>query len=176
MIGSTSSAFNIDSFTALMVNVIPVLLFILICFFSQDQFQIIIAQILSTLYALLMLAVFVSTGLNIANEGFFSPSALFFISIIITFVIAAILYPQKFLCVLPLFLYLLCIPSMYLLLIIYSTINLHVVSWGTREVKALPPENEAVEHLKNKNTNIGKMLNWLSNRRKGVKNWGLIDQ
>ena len=177
VIGSTSSAFNIDNFTAFMINAIPVLLFILICFYSKDKFQMIIAQIFSTLYALLMLAVFVSTGLNIANEGFFSPSALFFISIIITFVVAAILHPQEFLCVLPLFLYLLCIPSMYLLLTIYSTINLHVVSWGTREVKAKPSENEAIQHLKNKNintnTNIEKMLNWLPNRRKGLKNWGL---
>ena len=31
-------------------------------------------------------------------------------------------------------LYLLCIPSGYLLLVIYSLCNLHVVSWGTREV------------------------------------------
>lgn len=30
-------------------------------------------------------------------------------------------------------LYLLCIPSGYLLLVIYSLCNLHVVSWGTRE-------------------------------------------
>ena len=30
--------------------------------------------------------------------------------------------------------YLLCIPAMYLLLIIYSITNLNNVSWGTREV------------------------------------------
>merc|ERR1712012_625116 len=37
---------------------------------------------------------------------------------------------------------LLCIPSMYLLLIIYSITNLNVVSWGTREVAAKKTKKE----------------------------------
>ena len=41
---------------------------------------------------------------------------------------------QEIHCILSGIIYLLCIPAMYLLLIIYSITNLNNVSWGTREV------------------------------------------
>ena len=44
--------------------------------------------------------------------------------------------------------YLLCIPSMYLLLIIYSITNLNVVSWGTREVAVKKTKKELAEEKK----------------------------
>ncbi len=37
--------------------------------------------------------------------------------------------------------YFLAIPSMYMLLMMYALTNLHIVSWGTREVK--PTKSEA---------------------------------
>ena len=40
---------------------------------------------------------------------------------------------QEFMCVLHGFMYFLAIPSMSMLLMIYSLGNLHVTSWGTRE-------------------------------------------
>ena len=53
--------------------------------------------------------------------------------------------------------YLLCIPSMYLLLTIYSITNLNVVSWGTREVavkkskKEMEEEKKQVQNIHNTN-------------------------
>lgn len=44
--------------------------------------------------------------------------------------------------------YLLCIPSGYLLLVIYSLCNLHVVSWGTREVAKKKTKLEQAEEAK----------------------------
>ncbi|XP_008481027.1 chitin synthase chs-2-like, partial [Diaphorina citri] len=41
---------------------------------------------------------------------------------------------EEFFCIVFFSIYLLSVPSMYLLLILYSLINLNVVSWGTREV------------------------------------------
>lgn len=92
------------------------------------------AQILSTGYALIMMAVIVGTALQLGEDGIGSPSAVFLITLTGSTFIAACLHPQEFWCVVPGSLYLLSIPSMYLLLIIYSLINLNVVSWGTREV------------------------------------------
>lgn len=43
------------------------------------------------------------------------------------------------------FAYYLAIPTMYMLLMIYSICNLHVVSWGTREVKQTPTEKQEEE-------------------------------
>lgn len=42
-------------------------------------------------------------------------------------------------------LYFLSIPSMYLLLILYSLINLNVVSWGTRETVQKKTQKELDE-------------------------------
>ena len=45
-----------------------------------------------------------------------------------------ILHPQEFACLPMGVIYYITIPSMYLLLMIYSIFNLNNVSWGTREV------------------------------------------
>ncbi|KAI8511729.1 hypothetical protein Bbelb_108290, partial [Branchiostoma belcheri] len=47
--------------------------------------------------------------------------------------VAAILHPTEFLCIVPGLLYVLCLPSAYLVLFIYSICNLNDRSWGTRE-------------------------------------------
>lgn len=81
-----------------------------------------------------MMAVIVGTALQLGEDGIGSPSAIFLISLSSSFFIAACLHPQEFWCIIHGIIYLLSIPSMYLLLILYSIINLNVVSWGTREV------------------------------------------
>lgn len=83
-----------------------------------------------------MMAVIVGTALQLGEDGIGSPSAIFLIALSGSFFIAACLHPQEFWCVVPGIIYLMSIPSMYLLLILYSIINLNVVSWGTREVVA----------------------------------------
>lgn len=55
--------------------------------------------------------------------------------LIFIFIVAAFSHPQEFWCIVPGSLYFLCIPSGYLLLLIYSLCNLNIVSWGTREVE-----------------------------------------
>lgn len=101
---------------------------------SHRAGQLIVAQIMSAAYALIMMAVIVGTTLQLGEDGIGSPSAIFLIALSGSFFIAACMHPQEFKCIIPGLLYLLCIPSMYLLLIIYSLINLNNVSWGTREI------------------------------------------
>lgn len=102
---------------------------------NSFMLQLLVAQILSTAYAMIMMAVIVGTALQLGEDGIGSPSAIFLIALSSSFFIAACLHPQEFFCVVPGIIYLLSIPSMYLLLILYSIINLNVVSWGTREVQ-----------------------------------------
>lgn len=97
--------------------------------------QLFVAQMLSTAYAMIMMAVIVGTALQLGEDGIGSPSAIFLISMTGSMFIAACLHPQEFWCIVPGAIYLLSIPCMYLLLILYSIINLNVVSWGTREVQ-----------------------------------------
>ena len=105
------------------------------------------AQILSAAYALIMMAVIVGTTLQLYEDGPGSPSFIFLIATILSMVIAAVLHPQEFKCIFPGFIYLLSIPSMYLLLILYSLTNLNNVTWGTREV--LAKKTKKVRRLKN---------------------------
>ncbi|XP_076547550.1 hyaluronan synthase-like protein kkv isoform X4 [Osmia lignaria lignaria] len=156
LVGAFVAAFKIDNWTSFYYNIIPILLFMLVCFTCKANIQLLLAQILSTGYAMIMMAVIVGTALQLGEDGIGSPSAIFLISLSSSFFIAACLHPQEFWCIVPGIIYLLSIPSMYLLLILYSIINLNVVSWGTREVqvkktkKELEQEKKEAEEAKQK--------------------------
>ncbi|XP_076671625.1 hyaluronan synthase-like protein kkv isoform X6 [Andrena cerasifolii] len=156
LVGAFVAAFKIDNWTSFYYNIIPILLFMIICFTCKSSIQLLCAQILSTGYAMIMMAVIVGTALQLGEDGIGSPSAIFLISLSSSFFIAACLHPQEFWCIVPGIIYLLSIPSMYLLLILYSIINLNVVSWGTREVqvkktkKELEQEKKEAEEAKRK--------------------------
>ncbi|XP_012526631.1 chitin synthase chs-2 [Monomorium pharaonis] len=156
LVGAFVAAFKIDNWTSFYYNIIPILLFMIVCFTCKSNVQLLCAQILSTGYAMIMMAVIVGTALQLGEDGIGSPSAIFLISLSGSFFIAACLHPQEFWCIVPGIIYLLSIPSMYLLLILYSIINLNVVSWGTREVqtkktkKELEQEKREAEEAKRK--------------------------
>ena len=92
------------------------------------------AKILSAIYGLVMMAVLIGIMLQIHENGPLAPSSLFFFIVVGEIIIAAILHPQEFGCLLFGVVYYVTLPSMYLLLIVYAIFNLNVVSWGTREV------------------------------------------
>ncbi|KAH9405136.1 Chitin synthase 2, partial [Tyrophagus putrescentiae] len=121
LVGSVTTAFGLATQHSFYLN------------FCPTDMQILVAQILSVFYAMLMLAVLTSTAIEIKKETIFSPSVVFFVGMIFVFVVAAFIHPTEFFCLFPAPVYLLTIPSMYLLLTIYSMINLNIVTWGTRE-------------------------------------------
>jgi chitin synthase len=113
----------------------PALFYLLLCYITTTDFQIRIAAFMSAIYAVIMMAVIVGTTIQIAEDSWTSPNAIFLMLLIVIFLVAAIMHPQEFWCIVPGMLYFLCIPSGYLLLLIYSLCNLNIVSWGTREVE-----------------------------------------
>ncbi|XP_075147009.1 hyaluronan synthase-like protein kkv isoform X1 [Haematobia irritans] len=156
LVGAFVAAFRIDNWTSFHYNIVPILAFMVVCFTCKSNIQLFVAQVLSTAYALIMMAVIVGTALQLGEDGIGSPSAIFLIAMTGSFFIAACLHPQEFWCISCGLIYLLSIPSMYLLLILYSIINLNVVSWGTREVvakktkKELEAEKKAAEEAAKK--------------------------
>lgn len=148
LVGAFVAAFRIDNWTSFYYNIIPILLFMFVCFTCKANIQLLLAQILSTLYAMVMMAVIVGTALQLGEDGIGSPSAIFLIAMTASFFIAACLHPQEFWCITSGIIYLLSIPTMYLLLILYSIINLNVVSWGTREVVAKKTKKEMAAEKK----------------------------
>merc|ERR1719410_168855 len=148
LVGAFVAAFKIGNWTSFQYNLIPIVIYVGVCLMCKTKWQLLLSQLLSTYYALIMMAVIVGTALQLGEDGLGSPSAIFLMAMTGSFFIAACLHPQEFWCVVPGMIYLLCIPSMYLLLIIYSITNLNVVSWGTREVAAKKTKKELEEEKK----------------------------
>lgn len=88
------------------------------------------------------MAVLVGVMLQISNDGLLAPSSLFFFCVAGEMILGAILHPKEFNCLLYGIIYYVTVPSMYMLLVIYSAFNMNNVSWGTREVTVIKKPEE----------------------------------
>ncbi|RXN14958.1 putative vertebrate CG2666-PC-like protein [Labeo rohita] len=132
--GSFVFIFKMDKNLALVLAIVPPTVYLILCFKLKSDTQITVAAIMSTLYAFLMAGTILSIiGDLVRQQTFLTPSGLFIISMVALYIITAALHPQEFSLVVYGLLYFICIPSGYLLLIIYSIVNMNNVSWGTRE-------------------------------------------
>lgn len=146
LVGAFVNCFKVSVMTACVVNAVPVWCFVAVCFLCPQKIQILVAQVLSAAYALLMAAVMVGTALQIQEDGIASPSSIFFVGTAFVFFFAALVHPQEFQCLVHGLLYLVLVPSMYLILALYSVINLNVVSWGTRETSTANTTQGGADH------------------------------
>ncbi|KAL3854141.1 hypothetical protein ACJMK2_013419, partial [Sinanodonta woodiana] len=143
ILGAISIAYpQLPLYGSMIINIIPVALFILFCYIAKSDTQLAYAAILSTAYSLVMMVVIVGLLKQAAENGFCSVTTIFLTLVAGIFVLAAFIHPQEFWCIIHGFLYFLAIPSMSMLLLLYSLGNLHEVSWGTRETKqpSAPPK------------------------------------
>merc|ERR1719192_737425 len=164
LVGACVAAFGIGNWTSFFCNLAPIVFYTAVCLKAKpnSEWPLWISFVLALLYAVVMMAVIAGTFLQLIEDGIGSPSFIFLISMVGSFFIAACLHPQEFLCIGHGIVYLLSIPSMYLLLIIYSITNLNVVSWGTREV-AVKKSKEEIEAEKEQAKN---------KKNEGI--WGLM--
>ncbi|XP_062865258.1 chitin synthase 1 [Trichomycterus rosablanca] len=153
--GAFQFVFSIPGTLSIIIAVIPPVFYILICFLTKSNFQITIAAILSVLYAFLMTASFFSIIGDMVKEGtFITPTGVFLVSMTVLYLTTAILHPQEFGMIVYGLMYFLCIPSGYLLLTIYSMVNMNIVSWGTRESNKEKEEKKHVGILCNRNCKL----------------------
>ncbi|XP_062589948.1 chitin synthase chs-2-like [Saccostrea cucullata] len=144
ILGAISMAFPaIPPVAGMVINLVPVTGMVILCFTAKPNFQLAYAAVVSTIYSLLMMVVLVGLLVEAATAGFCSVTTLFLLFVVGVFLVSAVVHPQEFYCVLHGFIYFLSIPSMSMLLMIYSLGNLHVVSWGTRETKEVQPQQTA---------------------------------
>ncbi|KAF1381993.1 hypothetical protein PFLUV_G00159770 [Perca fluviatilis] len=132
--GSLTVLLDIQPNGALIMALIPPAIFLGISFKIKPDTQILIAEIMSTLYAFLMMIAAIIIICNIVkDQTILTPSSLFLITLASFYLVTALMHPQEIGLVWFGLLYILCIPSSYLLLSIYSMVNMNNVSWGTRE-------------------------------------------
>lgn len=97
---------------------------------------------------MMMMVVMVGIVLQIMEDGWLAPSSMFTVATFSIFFITAALHPQEVGCLAYLLIYYITIPSMYMLLTIYSLCNLNNVSWGTREVAQKKTAKVSVSFIK----------------------------
>ncbi|XP_076658040.1 chitin synthase chs-2 [Halictus rubicundus] len=135
MAGAFVTSFQIDNWTSFWCNLIPIIVFLVVCFFCEDRIQLIVAEVITVIYGLVMIVVLVGILLEVAAEGSFAPNTLLFFIVIAQFVLTGFMHPHEISCLNYAIIYYITVPSMYMLLIIYSIFNVHNVTWGTRESK-----------------------------------------
>ncbi|XP_059481100.1 chitin synthase chs-2-like [Neocloeon triangulifer] len=143
LVGAFVAAFQINQWLSFSYNLIPVTIFMVICYFAKEKTQLTAAMIISTLYAMVMIAVLVGIMMQISEDGPLAPSSLFFFVVSGQLIVTGLLHPREVGCLPFGVVYYITVPSMYMLLIIYSLFNLNNVSWGTREV-AVPLSQQAM--------------------------------
>ncbi|XP_011705416.1 PREDICTED: uncharacterized protein LOC105460624 isoform X2 [Wasmannia auropunctata] len=137
LVGAFVAAFHIDNWTSFWYNLIPIGVFVGVCFTCKERMQLLVAEIISAIYGLVMVIVLVGIMLQIAEDGWLAPSSLLFFIVACQMTIAGLLHPQEATCLLCGVIYYITVPSMYMLLIIFSVFNVHNVTWGTRDSKKL---------------------------------------
>jgi chitin synthase len=117
-----------------------------------------------------MMIATVGTIVSIVTENFGSPNVVFLTGLTSIFIIAGILHPQEFFCLVYGALYFMVVPSTFILLTIFYLCNLNNVSWGTRETpKKLTKEEEEEQKRKEEEKKKKKESKSLLNRL-GVTN------
>ena len=131
---AVQSVTNTKLWIAYMLTMAPTVIFLIMCFACKTKTQLTAAALISTLYTCVMVMVMVGILQSIATESLLNPSLFFLALVVVCFLFAGLLHPYEISCLVHGILYFLTIPSGYLILVIYSMSNMHVVSWGTREV------------------------------------------
>ncbi|XP_029299165.1 chitin synthase chs-2-like [Cottoperca gobio] len=132
--GTLTVLLDVHPNIALVMSVIPPAIFLGISFKIKSDTQILIAAVLSILYAFIMMISGITIiGNMVRDQTILTPSSIFIIFLAMFYLITAIMHPQEIGLVCFGLIYIICIPSAYLLLAIYSMVNMNNVSWGTRE-------------------------------------------
>ena len=68
LVGAFSVAFGIDNWDSFLYNLIPIIGFMLVCFVMDSKVQLFVAQVLSAIYGLIMMAVLVGILLQVLRS------------------------------------------------------------------------------------------------------------
>ena len=137
--GTFEIAFGISSTAAFILNIALVAVFIIACLTLDSDKQIEVAKVLSAIYAVMMVISYGAIIVNIVLDGPLTLANLGFLATFASFFLAAALHPQEFGNIVHCFVFMIALPAMFIILNIYSLLNMHIVSWGTRE--AAKPED-----------------------------------
>lgn len=146
--GANLVVFKTGLIWSYVIAMVPAIIYFALCLTVKAKLQIQVAEILTGIYAFVMMIVLVGTVVTAIKESVYHPSVVFIVFLVVSFAFSAVLHPKEWTCVIFGALYFILIPTGFLLLIIYSLTNLHVISWGTREVPKKRTKEEIEEEKK----------------------------
>ena len=170
--GSYNAVLGTDQLQSNLLALGPIVLFILICFTTKPDTHVLVAMLLSAVYAIIMTIVIVGTVVNAIDESLTSPNIVFMVTLVGFFVLAGLFHPQELTTLVSGIIYFLVFPSAYLLLPLYALCNLNVVSWGTREVARKKTKEELEEEKRAEEERLRKA----ATKSKGLLNWLGLDR
>ena len=68
LVGGCSTVFNISTTLSMILNFIPIFLYCVACYYTPSKFQLAIAKVLTLLYTMLMLAVYVGIATQVISS------------------------------------------------------------------------------------------------------------
>ena len=158
-----ADAFNattdIDMWGSFILACLPAVLFLVVCYQQwKEEIKIGFAAMLGTYYSILMMIVVVGTIVRLVDGSWKTTAVLFLLIMAIIFFLTAICHPFELSCVNPCFLFFLCIPTSYILIIIYSLVTMNQTSWGTRENVFVSPKRRKLNLDENEVKELEKQL------------------
>ena len=69
LVGAFVAAFRISNWDSFYYNLIPIVVYTVVCLTCKSKWQLLLSAILSTFYALVMMAVIVGTALQLGEDG-----------------------------------------------------------------------------------------------------------
>ncbi|XP_046583926.1 chitin synthase chs-2-like [Haliotis rubra] len=142
--GAIEAVFAPGLIYAYLISLLIPTIFTITCFTASTKIQLNLATLFSVIYAFIMMVVIARTIMIAFEQSALHLRVLFTIILPVLYIMSGLLHWKEKGCLPHGLLYFLCIPSTYILLLIYSLCNLNIVSWGTREI----PDRKTKQQLK----------------------------
>ncbi|VDI05627.1 chitin synthase [Mytilus galloprovincialis] len=133
----------IPLYLSLILNLVPVGSFLLMTLYASSQRQLKAAAVLSSIYVIVMMIVLIGVVKEAIDEGLCSITTICILLVPGVFVVSALVHPKEFVCIIHGLLYVMAIPSMSMLMFLYSIGNIHTLSLGTFETKQASDNTKA---------------------------------
>ena len=138
---------------------LPAVVFLVVCYQDwKEEIKMGFAAMLGTYYSILMMIVVVGTIVRVVDGSWKTTAVLFLLIMAVIFFLTAICHPFELSCVKPCFLFFLCIPTTYILVIIYSLTNMNQCQWGTRDNVYIPQKRRKINLDENEVKELEKQL------------------
>ena len=94
LVGAVQIAFKTAFWNTFLFQLFPILGFMVVCLWGKKETQLLIAQLLTIFYVMIMMAVYIGILIQVREEGRDSPSAIGIWMVLASFLLSAFMHPK----------------------------------------------------------------------------------